>query len=98
MIRLFSARRLGLLFCLWLIACASLAAAQQPLSRGEYAAILGDCIACHTLPGGEPFAGGVKLPTPVGDIIATNITPLRRGYRRLQSGAVRCCGTPGYPR
>lgn len=75
MIRLSSARRLGLLFCLWLIACASLAAAQQPLSRGEYAAILGDCIACHTLPGGEPFAGGVKLPTPVGDIIATNITP-----------------------
>ena len=47
----------------------------QERSPGEYVAILGDCIACHTLPGGDPFAGGVKLPTPLGDIIGTNITP-----------------------
>ena len=44
-------------------------------SHGEYVNILGDCVACHTLPGGEPFAGGVRLPTPIGDIVATNITP-----------------------
>jgi len=43
--------------------------------RGEYVAIAGDCVACHTAPGGKPFAGGLALPTPIGDIIATNITP-----------------------
>lgn len=36
-------------------------------------------MACHTTPGGEPFAGGVVLPTPVGDIVATNITPSEVG-------------------
>ena len=46
---------------------------------GEYAAILGDCVACHTAPGGEPFAGGLKLATPLGDIVATNITPSEAG-------------------
>lgn len=47
------------------------------LRRGEYLAIAGDCVACHTAPGGEPFAGGLPLPTPIGDIIATNVTPSR---------------------
>ena len=50
-------------------------AESEQLSHGEYVNILGDCVACHTVPGGEPFAGGLKLPTPIGDIIATNITP-----------------------
>ena len=48
-------------------------------SGGEYVAILGDCVACHTTPGGEPFAGGVALPTPLGDIVGTNITPSKAG-------------------
>ena len=43
--------------------------------RGEYLAIAGDCAACHTAPGGKPFAGGLAVPTPIGEIIATNITP-----------------------
>jgi mono/diheme cytochrome c family protein len=43
--------------------------------RGEYLAVAGDCVACHTTPGGKPFAGGLALPTPIGEIIATNITP-----------------------
>ena len=47
----------------------------ESMSHGEYVSILGDCVACHTVPGGKPFAGGVRLPTPIGDIIATNITP-----------------------
>jgi len=47
------------------------------IRRGEYVAIAGDCVACHTSPGGKPFAGGLALPTPLGDIIATNITPSR---------------------
>lgn len=45
------------------------------VKRGEYLAIAGDCGACHTKPGGKPFAGGVVVRTPVGDIVATNITP-----------------------
>jgi len=45
------------------------------IQHGHYAAIAGDCVACHTAPGGKPFAGGLPLPTPIGNIIATNITP-----------------------
>src|SRR5579864_971934 len=47
------------------------------IRNGEYVAIAGDCVACHTTPGGKPFAGGLPLPTPIGNIIATNITPSR---------------------
>jgi mono/diheme cytochrome c family protein len=48
----------------------------DPLIRqGQYLATAGDCIACHTAPGGKPFAGGLLMPTPVGNIVSTNITP-----------------------
>jgi mono/diheme cytochrome c family protein len=47
------------------------------IQRGEYLAKAGDCVACHTAPGGKPMAGGLLLPTPVGAIAATNITPSR---------------------
>ena len=30
-------------------------ATDQLISRGEYLARVGDCIACHTPPGGKPF-------------------------------------------
>ncbi|RCW87095.1 cytochrome c [Paracoccus lutimaris] len=45
--------------------------------RGRYIAILGDCAACHTAPGGAPLAGGLRFETPVGAIISSNITPDR---------------------
>ena len=45
------------------------------LQRGQYLATAGDCVACHTAPGGKPYAGGLTVPTPVGNIISTNITP-----------------------
>lgn len=45
------------------------------LQRGQYLGTAGDCVACHTAPGGKPFAGGLPVPTPIGTIIATNITP-----------------------
>jgi hypothetical protein len=45
------------------------------IRRGEYVATAGDCVACHTAPGGKPFAGGLPLATPLGAIIVTNITP-----------------------
>nr|GFD16500.1 alcohol dehydrogenase, putative [Tanacetum cinerariifolium] len=45
------------------------------VARGEYVARLGDCVACHSVPGGAPFAGGLEMATPLGAIHATNITP-----------------------
>lgn len=43
--------------------------------QGEYLARAGDCVACHTLPGGQLFAGGRPMPTPFGTLYAPNITP-----------------------
>ena len=43
--------------------------------RGRALAIAGDCVACHTAPGGKPFAGGLALATPFGVIMTPNITP-----------------------
>jgi len=43
--------------------------------RGDYLARAGDCVACHTKAGGEPFAGGLPMATPIGTIYSTNITP-----------------------
>ncbi len=43
--------------------------------KGEYLARAGDCIACHSVPNGKPFAGGLKMGTPLGAIYSTNITP-----------------------
>ncbi|GAN67146.1 c-type cytochrome [Acetobacter orientalis] len=45
------------------------------LERGAYIATAADCVACHTKPGGIPYAGGLKISTPMGDVISTNITP-----------------------
>ena len=44
-------------------------------SKGEYVARAGDCVACHSVPGGKAFAGGLKMGTPLGAIYSTNITP-----------------------
>src|SRR5574338_1684279 len=45
------------------------------LERGRYLVRAGDCEACHTDEGSEPFAGGRAIPTPFGTIYSTNITP-----------------------
>jgi mono/diheme cytochrome c family protein len=45
------------------------------IERGRYLAVLGDCVACHTTPGGKPFAGGAALETPFGALVGPNITP-----------------------
>jgi mono/diheme cytochrome c family protein len=45
------------------------------VERGRYLTVLGDCGACHTAPGGAPFAGGLALQTPFGTLVAPNITP-----------------------
>ena len=45
------------------------------VARGEYLTRAADCIACHTAPGGTPFAGGMAFPLPFGSLYSTNITP-----------------------
>src|ERR1700691_6183172 len=45
------------------------------IARGEYLARLGDCAACHTVPGRPPFTGGLRMAIPIGAIYTTNITP-----------------------
>lgn len=42
--------------------------------RGQYLVNLGNCKTCHTLEGGQAFAGGVKFVTPFGTLYSTNIT------------------------
>jgi mono/diheme cytochrome c family protein len=45
------------------------------IARGKALVTAGDCVACHTAPGGAPFAGGLALQTPFGAIMTPNITP-----------------------
>lgn len=47
------------------------------VERGRYLAAAGDCIGCHRTRGGEPFAGGLAVPTKFGRIFTSNITPDR---------------------
>jgi mono/diheme cytochrome c family protein len=60
-----------------LIALCSLVANAQPaqVARGQYLAQAGDCVSCHTAKNGAPFAGGYRLDTPFGYMLAPNITP-----------------------
>lgn len=58
-----------------LVALNASAADDAQIQRGKYLSTAGDCVACHSVPNGKPFAGGLALPTPIGEIIATNITP-----------------------
>lgn len=54
-------------------------AAAQPspeqLERGRVLALAGNCAACHTARGGEPYAGGRAISTPFGTVYAGNLTP-----------------------
>lgn len=45
------------------------------VEEGARLAAVGNCIACHTVPGGRAFSGGLPIPTPFGTIHSTNITP-----------------------
>lgn len=76
------------------------------LQRGQYLATTGDCVACHTAPGGKPYAGGLTVPTPIGNIIATNITPsttagigqyTEQQFRDALRGGIRADGRRLYP-
>ena len=51
------------------------AAQAAQVQRGHYLALAGDCGACHTRPGGHPFAGGLPMASPIGTLYSSNITP-----------------------
>ena len=81
-------------------------ATTEAITRGEYLARAGDCVACHSEPNGRPFAGGRAMPTPFGSLFVPNITPdddtgIGRWtpdefYRMLHTGVSRD-GTLLYP-
>lgn len=48
---------------------------QASIEAGRYLAIVGNCASCHTVGGGEPYAGGVEFHTPFGLLYSTNISP-----------------------
>lgn len=51
--------------------------AAQARLRGAYLARAGNCAACHTRPGGLPYAGGRAIETPFGTVFSSNLTPDR---------------------
>ncbi|HTG22423.1 MAG TPA: c-type cytochrome, partial [Reyranella sp.] len=53
---------------------ASLAKASL-VERGEYLARAADCMVCHTVSGGQAYAGGLAFKLPFGALYSTNITP-----------------------
>lgn len=48
---------------------------RRQVADGARLTAIGDCIVCHTVEGGKPYAGGRSLPTPFGTLYTTNITP-----------------------
>ncbi|WP_338468431.1 cytochrome c [Novosphingobium sp. ZN18A2] len=48
---------------------------QAMMDRGAYVARTADCVACHGMAGEPAFSGGLEMPTPMGSIYASNITP-----------------------
>lgn len=45
------------------------------IARGEYLATAADCVACHSVEGSRPYAGGLAFKLPFGTIYSSNITP-----------------------
>jgi len=48
---------------------------QQAAVDGAYLTRVGNCMGCHTIKGGQPFAGGRRLSTSFGIFVTPNITP-----------------------
>lgn len=97
-----------LAFAVLVLAAGPAAAAADPetVARGAYLATAGDCVACHTAPNGEPFAGGRAVASPFGEIYSSNITPDRRygigdysldEFRRAVRDGIRKDGANLYP-
>jgi alcohol dehydrogenase (quinone), cytochrome c subunit len=69
----------ALALCVTVPALAAETADPALVKQGEYLARAGDCVACHTVKDGKPFAGGLPMQTPIGTIYSTNITPDKTG-------------------
>ncbi|CAM3594672.1 cytochrome c [Polaromonas hydrogenivorans] len=54
---------------------AAFAPSDSLIARGAYLARAGNCMACHTARGGEPYAGGLGMATPFGTVFTSNLTP-----------------------
>ena len=77
------------------------------IEQGRYLAIAADCMACHSVPkGGQPFAGGYGIDSPLGRIYSTNITPSKTAgignyteqqFTRALREGVRADGAHLYP-
>lgn len=76
------------------------------IERGAYLARVGDCMACHSVPGKAPYSGGLPIASGMGTIYSTNITPDKENgignYTEAQFAAavregVRADGSKLYP-
>lgn len=81
---------------------------QQVIARGKYLATAADCAACHrgSAQQDAPYVGGYAIASPMGDIIASNITPAKGTgigdysepeFRRALTQGIRRDGQPLYP-
>ncbi|GAB80184.1 cytochrome c [Shimwellia blattae] len=81
---------------------------QSLLARGEWVARAADCVACHqgSGPGASGLSGGKAISTPMGDIIATNITPSEQygigryteaQFKQAVTRGIRADGSRLYP-
>lgn len=43
--------------------------------RGAYLAQVGNCAGCHSMRGGQAYAGGLGIDTPFGAVYSSNLTP-----------------------
>lgn len=78
----------------------------EQIAQGKALAAAGNCVACHTVAGGKPFAGGYAVDTSFGTIYSTNITPDREtgigtwsseAFRRALHHGVSRDGSHLYP-
>ncbi len=60
-----------------MVQAADTPSASSVIEQGKYLSVAADCGACHNSPGrdGAAMAGGYAISSPMGDIIASNITP-----------------------
>jgi mono/diheme cytochrome c family protein len=65
----------ALAVCLPMRALAAGTPASDQIAHGAYLARVGDCVACHTAEGGKPYAGGLYVNTPFGQLPTPNLTP-----------------------
>lgn len=45
------------------------------IAKGARLSAIGNCAVCHTAAGGTAYSGGRAIPTPLGVVYSTNITP-----------------------